>query len=916
MSPEQKELMALRSEYVGRPRSPSQVLALASFQCTKGSLETSCFHGINSQARQLAMKQQLAAAHETLQNEIAPLADAKLSEELLKSGDLVKYLADVMIPGAGVMVLVTVGCFFTGACELVPSTLTCLGCVVLVLAMYPELLIRNKRTLTPLVRERVAVIGLTGFIILMRIAMLCWEASLPVVLDGHGYSGEARCLMIQLFLMHLHIPERSFVFLSSLDSFLWTCNGLVLTAKVGEHAWMFTCWQLIVAAMRFLLVSGLRRLPMMALSESDSNTQKEAKQRVSAENERDIFLSYLMHEMRNPLSGTALLVFEFRESLRELYRIAQDEQINSETLRDSSKAEALRLRQLASFMATQIDKMRGVCDDVLQLEKIQKGKFEYQFVPMPLEEWMTRVVSQAAPLFAQASLEDEGGRSRLQRQRTADMDLEVKFRWMKDIQPEVQTLLSTHAVGVADFVRLEQVVSNFLSNAKKFTTRGSVRLRFEVRLLTEEGREEAELSKNLQGKTAVEFEKKFAEAETEKGPGKGEERGEGLLTWVSLRVCVIDTGAGLSEADRQKLFRPYAQVRAGELQNGGGTGLGLCICKSFVEAHAGGLVGAQSVGRGEGSTFFFQIFIPLLAGSSGKSLSPPPARRQSKITAPLYHPIVHSSSSLSSEERRASLISLLSEEAELNSEALIRALSPRAADSEPSRESSGPDLFAKTEEGGVVVVTDKTGSETAVGAGADTERLASSKQQETEKAGRESEQTDDHVNGEIGQSGEVSVALIEEQSEGGEMYSADVLLVDDDRFCLMAGSAALRRLGYSVRTAEDGEEACELVIVKKSSFRFVLMDKNMARMEGPEAIQRMLDFFGEKQTEKSGCIKTPRPFFIGCTGDATPEAITEFTQKGADRVLFKPLQPSKLREILGGLEEEAGKPKKQESTGE
>uniref|UniRef100_A0A0G4HY34 Response regulatory domain-containing protein n=1 Tax=Chromera velia CCMP2878 TaxID=1169474 RepID=A0A0G4HY34_9ALVE len=161
------------------------------------------------------------------------------------------------------------------------------------------------------------------------------------------------------------------------------------------------------------------------------------------------------------------------------------------------------------------------------------------------------------------------------------------------------------------------------------------------------------------------------------------------------------------------------------------------------------------------------------------------------------------------------------------------------------------------------------------------------------------------------------------------IVKADVLLVDDDRFCLMGGSVAIRRLGFSVQTAEDGEDACDLVISKGGRFRFVLMDKNMARMEGPDAIRKMVSHFsslseGPKENvvehehvssdHKRGNLQPslplslplatlcPRPFFIGCTGDATPEAISVFMQAGADRVLFKPLQPSKLKEVLAELE--------------
>jgi len=63
-----------------------------------------------------------------------------------------------------------------------------------------------------------------------------------------------------------------------------------------------------------------------------------------------------------------------------------------------------------------------------------------------------------------------------------------------------------------------------------------------------------------------------------------------------LRVAVEDQGAGLTDAEAAQLFQPYAQIRAGAQQQGGGTGLGLALCKKIVEL-AGGSVGVSSEQR-------------------------------------------------------------------------------------------------------------------------------------------------------------------------------------------------------------------------------------------------------------------------------------------------------------------------------
>jgi signal transduction histidine kinase/ligand-binding sensor domain-containing protein/ActR/RegA family two-component response regulator len=69
------------------------------------------------------------------------------------------------------------------------------------------------------------------------------------------------------------------------------------------------------------------------------------------------------------------------------------------------------------------------------------------------------------------------------------------------------------------------------------------------------------------------------------------------------RVSVADRGPGISAEDRPRLFQKFS--RLGGAERASGTGLGLYICRSIVEAH-GGTIDVQSV-PGEGSTFHFTI---------------------------------------------------------------------------------------------------------------------------------------------------------------------------------------------------------------------------------------------------------------------------------------------------------------------
>lgn len=114
-------------------------------------------------------------------------------------------------------------------------------------------------------------------------------------------------------------------------------------------------------------------------------------------------------------------------------------------------------------------------------------------------------------------------------------------------------------LGDAD--RIAQVLLNLLNNAIKFTAAGHV----------------------------------FVEAGSTASPGAP----------GGVRILVSDTGIGLSEEQRARLFRPFAQADSSITRRYGGTGLGLIISKRLVE-RMGGDIGVESM-PGKGSRFFFTL---------------------------------------------------------------------------------------------------------------------------------------------------------------------------------------------------------------------------------------------------------------------------------------------------------------------
>lgn len=135
--------------------------------------------------------------------------------------------------------------------------------------------------------------------------------------------------------------------------------------------------------------------------------------------------------------------------------------------------------------------------------------------------------------------------------RIGSKPVELKYDIMEDLPGKL----------FGDSVRIRQIIINFMNNAIKFTDSGSVTL--SVKSIKE-------------------------------GPQV-----------ITLEFAVTDTGMGIKDEDKDKLFKSFSQVDEKKNHSKEGTGLGLTICKQLAE-QMGGSVGVTSE-YGKGSTFYFRI---------------------------------------------------------------------------------------------------------------------------------------------------------------------------------------------------------------------------------------------------------------------------------------------------------------------
>jgi signal transduction histidine kinase len=236
--------------------------------------------------------------------------------------------------------------------------------------------------------------------------------------------------------------------------------------------------------------------------------QDKSRQLAEASQHKSQFLANMSHELRTPLNAIIGV---------------------SEMLREDAEALKQDLEPLDRVLGAGRH-LLALINDILDLSKIEAGRMELHLESFALAPLIDGVTKTIEPLAAK-----------------------------NGNQVEVHC---DAAIGMmhADQMRLRQALLNLMSNANKFTDRGTISI--DARPGQEDGRE-----------------------------------------WVTLAVS--DTGIGMTAEQMGKLFQEFAQASSSTASRYGGTGLGLVISRRFCQMMGGDITVESEIGRG--STFTIRL---------------------------------------------------------------------------------------------------------------------------------------------------------------------------------------------------------------------------------------------------------------------------------------------------------------------
>lgn len=314
-----------------------------------------------------------------------------------------------------------------------------------------------------------------------------------------------------------------------------------------------------------------------------------------------------------------------------------------------------------------------------------------------------------------------------------------------------------------------------------------------------------------------------------------------------VRISVCDTGCGISFKDQATLFQQFAQVRAEQLQQGQGSGLGLWIVSKIVALH-NGRIGVTSLGEGLGSTFIVDLPVSGLCTVSSSNLY------SQKELPPLQieNDLISFPASFSNSQSQIS----------------------RASCSVSSHLTEGYNCFE-------LIPTQST---SPISAGAISNNFYPSLPVYSSNSATSPSSSTTLKYGSIRFANSCfSPATLRYYTSRMRM-----LIVDDAPSNRKMVRRLMRDRFRQIDEAENGLNALQMFEAAKSSadpYRIIMMDASMPTMNGLEATKAIK-------------MLNPNVLIIGVTGAGHDDEIAAFASSGADLVLLKPLNVAQFENFL------------------
>ncbi|ASK33495.1 hybrid sensor histidine kinase/response regulator [Alcanivorax sp. N3-2A] len=506
------------------------------------------------------------------------------------------------------------------------------------------------------------------------------------------------------------------------------------------------------------------------------------KEALKASQIKSEFLANMSHEIRTPLNG----IIGFTRLLQRS-ELSNGQRDYLATIRKSAES------------------LLSIINDILDFSKIEAGKLSLEHIPLDLHDIIEEVQTMLAPMAQERGLEQAA---------------------------IIYTDVPTRLLG--DPLRIRQVLTNLVSNAIKFTERGSV----VVRAMLEESR----------GAESV------------------------------IKITITDTGNGLPEDARKTLFSAFTQADQTPRRREGGTGLGLAISKRLVEG-MGGEIGVDS-SSGRGSTFWFSLRAERDPGTEAEA--PPRALQTLRVT------LVEAN-----EHARLGLYHMLSgwrmRVSELQA---LDVLASQLQNGTPPRcdfyvlgvpaSSRNPAHLAPL----IRRLAASTGTPVLVLAGNGDPLGGSLSELEGTCRVLGKPATRRRLRDALLDLGQLETTAPTQTASATPYSSARVLVVDDHPGNLKLAQVFLEEMGVRVTPCASGAKAVE--VFSPEHFDLVFMDVQMPGMDGLETTRRL------RQSE-SGDTHTP---IIALTAHALESERRTLLDSGMDDYLTKPITETQLRHTL------------------